>query len=429
MVKNMVVKRFTQMENESFDDLIFGHAKNPVEVGWEQKIGYGNVIPNVKVADDDAKAVKAVCARVEAIGLPAIQIEVENATKDSAAVLAAAEQLEKLHEDVGTKASIMVSVADDRVEKDGLRGSDADVAIDEILESNAQNGASILSMETIGGTEVNNFAIKKSDARAMLFAIGTLGSIDMEYMWTKIADIAGKNNAAPGGDSSIKQAGEIMYKAAGLTDEKMAHTTSAVAYAMAAARSLVAVECGATGPTKDSGYENPIVKAITGVPIAAQAGNSDSGNSVLTGNLSASVADVWTEDMATLGYGASLMNTATQIGTDKELRATYALSDKYRDPLSVVLAYDNAYQIDEAIVAEGEDPYHRTAAAAAKAVELINQAIDDKKIYITKFERDALDSADKTIEQLPDKESKFLKTCLKRYGKKVKTHDPAQYEL
>ncbi|MBE6494382.1 MAG: methanol--corrinoid methyltransferase [Methanosphaera stadtmanae] len=424
----MVLKSFTQMETESFDDLIFGHAKNPVEVGWEQKIGYGNVVPNVKIADDDDKAVKAICSRVEAIGLPAIQIEIENATKDSAALAAANEQLEALHENIGTKASIMVSVADDRVEKEGLRESDADVAITETLESNAQNGASILSMETIGGAEVCNFAIKKADPRALLYGVGVLGSIDMEYMWTKISDIAGKNNVAPGGDSATAQANSVMYKASGLTEEKTAHTLAAVGRAMAAVRSLVAIECGATGPTKDAAYENPIIKAITGVPISAQPRNADSGNSVLTSNLSASVCDVWTEDLDNLGNGASLMNAATQIGTNKELRASYAMADKYRDPQGVILAYDNAYKIGEAIIAE-DSAYTRSAAAASKAIELINEAIDDKKLYITKFERDSLDSAQKTIEQLPDKEKKFLKTCLKRYGKKVKTHDPAQYEL
>lgn len=424
----MVLKSFTKMENESFDDLIFGHAKNPVEVGWEQKIGYGNVVPNIKIADDDKKAVKEICSRVQSSGLPAIQIEIENVTKDSAALAAATEQLEKLHEDVGTKASIMVSVDDNRVEKEGLRESDADVAIDEILETSAQNGASILSMETIGGADVCEFGIKKADARAILYGIGVLGSIDMEYMWTKISDIAGKNNVAPGGDSATAQANTLMYKAGGLTDEKVAHTLAAVTRAMAAVRSLMAIECGATGPTKDAAYENPIVKAISGVPISAQPRNADSGNSVLTSNLSASVCDVWTEDLDNLGNAASLMNTATQIGTDKELRATYALADKYRDPQSVILSYDNAYKIGEAIVAE-DGAYARTAAAAAKAVELINEAIDDKKLYITKFERDSLDAADKTVEQLPDKEKKFLKTCLKRYGKKVKTHDPAQYGL
>ena len=35
------------------------------------------------------------------------------------------------------------------------------------------------------------------------------------------------------------------------------------------------------------------------------------------------------------------MNTATQIGTNKQLRDTYALADKYRDPQGVILSYAN----------------------------------------------------------------------------------------
>ena len=123
------------------------------------------------------------------------------------------------------------------------------------------------------------------------------------------------------------------------------------------------------------------------------------------------------------------MNTATQIGTNKQLRDTYALADKYRDPQGVILSYDNAYEIGKAITAEGEDIYLRSRAAALKAIELINDAVDQNRILLTRFERDTLDSTLKTYEQLPDDKDKFIKTCIKRYGRKVKEHDPSQYEL
>jgi Methanol-cobalamin methyltransferase B subunit len=45
---------------------------------------------------------------------------------------------------------------------------------------------------------------------------------------------------------------------------------AAVARAVSAVRTLVCYGCGAVGPGKDCGYENPILKAITGFPMAME---------------------------------------------------------------------------------------------------------------------------------------------------------------
>ena len=45
---------------------------------------------------------------------------------------------------------------------------------------------------------------------------------------------------------------------------------AAVVRAMSAARSLVAFEHGAIGPSKDCAYEGPMIMAITGCPIAME---------------------------------------------------------------------------------------------------------------------------------------------------------------
>ena len=75
--------------------------------------------------------------------------------------------------------------------------------MDESFEACAQNGASMLCIETIGGKVVSDYGISRGDVRAILYGIGVLGSIDMEYMWTKIVDIAKRNNVVPGGLSLI----------------------------------------------------------------------------------------------------------------------------------------------------------------------------------------------------------------------------------
>ena len=267
-------KYFTKMENASADEMVFGQTKHPVKMGLDQVMGGGDVVPNIKVAPaegseesiDGLEATSkniafAACDRAAAIGLPAIQIEMEHVQQQSISKEASArctavtfEELEKLHDKFGTKVSMMSTVADMREEENGLRGSEFDVAMDESFEACAQNGASMLCIETVGGKVVSDYGISRGDARAILYGIGVLGSIDMEYMWTKIVDIAKRNNIVPGGDTDCAQANTAMFLAGGLTSKNVSHTIAAVARAIAGARSLVAIECGAQGPTKDCGY-------------------------------------------------------------------------------------------------------------------------------------------------------------------------------
>ena len=453
------------MVTESADDMLFGETKNPVKLGLDQEAGGGLVYPNIKVAPaegseesiDGLEATSkniafAACQRAADIGLPAIQIETEHVQQQSISREASErctavtwEELEKLHDKYGTAVSLMSTVADMREEENGLRGSEFDIAMDESFEACAQSGASMLCIETVGGKVVSDYGISRGDARAILYGIGVLGSNDMEYMWTKIVDIAKRNGIVPGGDTDCAQANTAMFLAGGFLGKNVSHTIAAVARAIAGARSLVAIECGARGPTKDCGYENPIVKSIASVPVCAEGKNATCAHADLMGNLTAAVCDVWSNEsvynreemggptpgvwLQSLGYECALMNTAKQIGTAKALRDSYVLADKYRDPQGVILAYDNAYRIGEAIVADGEDNYLRSRAAALKAMDCINEAVEAKRIFLTRFERDTLDSTYKTYEQLPDDSAKFLKQSVKRYSRKVKEHDIKQYDL
>ena len=453
------------MVTESADDMLFGETKNPVKLGLGQEAGNGMVYPNIKVAPaegseesiDGLEATSkniafAACQRVADIGLPAIQIEMEHVQQQSISREASErctavtwEQLEELHDKFGTRVSLMSTVADMREEENGLRGSEYDIAMDESFDACAASGASMLCIETVGGKVVSDYGISRGDARAILYGIGVLGSNDMEYMWSKIVDIAKKHGITPGGDTDCAQANTAMFLAGGFMSKNVSHTIAAVARAIAGARSLVAIECGATGPTKDCGYENPIVKSIASVPVCAEGKNATCAHADLMGNLTAGVCDVWSNEsvynreemggptpgvwLQSLGYECALMNTAKQIGTAKALRDSYVLADKYRDPQGVILAYDNAYRIGQAIVADGEDNYLRARAAALKAMDCINEAVDQGRILLTRFERDTLDSTYKTYEQLPDDTDKFLKTCIKRYSRKVKEHDIKQYDL
>ena len=140
-------------------------------------------------------------------------------------------------------------------------------------ETACENGADVLSVESMGGKELADYAVTHGDITAFLFGVGYLGSIDMEYVWTEMVNIAKKNKVVAGGDTNCSGANVSMFMAGGLLDNDVQRTFSAVTRAISAARTMVAEECGATGPDKDCGYEGPIVKSITGMPAAQEGKN------------------------------------------------------------------------------------------------------------------------------------------------------------
>jgi len=455
------------MEYKDPDEMLFGHAKYPVTVNQNMQIGAGYVIPEINVApgegsEESKERMVSECrniahsasGRAINIGLPAFILEQEHIFQQTSnpdwtaeCTQAQADMLEKYSEEYGVKTALQATPADIRdEEKDsGFWDSDLFNKVIESIEASAENGANIVSIETTGGKSVSDYGISRGDPKAILFGIGVLGSMDMEYMWGNIVPICKKHGVIPGGDTDCSQANTAMFLAGGLMDKDCSHTLAALARAMAGARSLVAVECGAMGPLKDCGYENPIVKAISGVPISAEGKNAVCAHSDLMGNLTAAVTDVWSNEsvyhreemggttpevwLQATGYEAALMNTAIETGEGKTLRNLYTLTDKYRDPQALVLAHDNAYRIGEVIVKHGDDPYLRAKAAALEAGAIINEAVDSKKMQLTRFERDSLDSALKVFEKLPDDVEKFTKDCIRRYSRKVADFDPKNYEL
>lgn len=460
------MKRFTKMVYKNSDDMVFGHAKFPVSQHWNTQIGAGYVVPEIKVApvegSEESKEgmvsecrniTQSACERAVSIGLPAFMLEQEHIFQQTnnpdwtgECTKIQAETLEKYYDEYDIRVSLLATPADIRIEeRDGLRGSDYDNKIMESVEASAANGASCVAIETIGGKSVSDYGIARGDPKAILFGIGVLGSIDMEYMWKRIVDVCRKYDCRPAGDTDCAQANTAMFLAGGLLDKDCSHTLAALARAMAGARSLVAVECGAIGPLKDCGYENPIIKAISGVPISSEGKNAVCAHSDLMGNLTAAVTDVWSNEsvyhrqemggttpevwLQATGYEAALMNTAIQTGQEKILRDLYTLTDKYRDPQALVLAYDNAYRIGEAIVKYGKDPYLRARAAALEAGAIINEAVESKKMYLTRFERDSLDHALNIFEALPTESEQFIDECLRKYSRKISEFDPKSYEL
>ena len=131
----------------------------------------------------------------------------------------------------------------------------------------AAAGAELLSIESVGGKEVHDEALMMGDLRGVIFGLCVLGVRDMRFLWTELDRIARKHGVHCAGDTACGFGNTAMV----LAEQKMIpRVFAAVVRAVSAVRTLVCYECGAVGPGKDCGYENPILKAITGFPMAME---------------------------------------------------------------------------------------------------------------------------------------------------------------
>lgn len=441
----MVRKAYTALAYAVADDMVFGDAVNPVSAPkWGFEAGAGMVHPDIKVApppgsEETLEKLKKshdhftsdACNRAIGIGIPSIMVEQEHVFQQThnpdwggATTKVQADILQKFHDEWGIACYLRQTVADLRRSEIALRDTPYERDIMATIEACCKNGTSDIAMETMGGKEVLDYSVTRADLEGVLFGIGVCGSIDMEYVWTQVVDICKKNNVIPAGDTNCSGANTVMFIAGGLTDKDVAHTFAAFARAISAPRSLVAMECGCTGPDKDCAYEGPIVKAVSGNPTCQEGKDCVCAHGDVMGNLVAQVCDIWTNESveyheefggttAAVWFQAvaeevALMNIAKQTGNDKLLRDLYMSVDIYRDPQPLILAYPNAFQIGGAIVSDGADIYLRARAAAMKAGEIMKAGHDSGKLPLTKFESDALTSGMAKLGALTDDKDRFI---------------------
>ena len=444
--------KYTSMAYGSAAEMIFGTAKFPVKVGLGPiELGGGWVYPQIvphprpgseatkeKILREYQRMTDDALGRCVALGFPGLVIEFEHIYQMTsqpewaAAIHSQAKgQMTDYFNKYGLKSALVSTVADLR--KPDMVHMRKSQELDWMLasfESTAANGADILSIETMGGKEVFDYAVQRQDIKGVLFGIGVLSAIDMAWLWPQIVATAKKNGITPGGDTDCARGNTAMFLAGGYQSTDLPHTFAAMARAVSASRSLVAYECGAVGPSKDCAYEDPIVKAITGVPVTMEGKASACAHSELQSNLVGAVVDLWSNEAVEqhdmfggssvevfteiLGYDVALMNSAITLGTAKELQDMMILSDKYRDTHGFMLAPDNAYQIGKAIVANVDSYYLRSKAAALKCAELM---AGDSKLLLTQFEKDAMAKAVKELNALPANEGDFIDQCLAEYAK------------
>jgi len=407
----------------SVDELVFGSAKKPVTCGQGLVTGGGEVLPEVNftlppmpLREDNLPEVRQrfreivtrVLQRAVHLGQEALVLEFEQLYEmtrnpDWGALITGdiKRVMDEFNQRYGIKSALRVTVADIRDEErpPKMRTGEPLAKMLKAFELCADAGADILSIESTGGKEVSDQALVEGDVEGLMFAMGVLAPRDMEFLWGEIVDIANRYGVVAGGDTACGFANTAMQLAhQGLIPKVLA----AIMRLVSAPRSLIAVEMGATGPLKDCGYENPVIKIIAGVPISMEGKSSACAHSSPLGNIAAAVCDLWSnesvQDVRLLGgfapevfteiliYDCRLMNTAAKNGQGKWLRDLFVESDRYRDPQALMLDLTVMHEAARRIVAERDD-YARTVAMANLAVEKIQEAAGDGKLALPDRER------------------------------------------
>jgi methanol---5-hydroxybenzimidazolylcobamide Co-methyltransferase len=297
---------------------------------------------------------------------------------------------------------------------------------DEMLETFdgcAKAGAELLSIESVGGKELHDEALQQCDLAMVVFSLCVLGARDMHFLWTNLHRVADRYEGVNcAGDTACGFGNTAMV----LADQKMIpRVFAAVVRAISAVRSLVAFECGSVGPGKDCGYENPIIKAITGFPMAMEGKSAACAHFSVLGNLAAAACDTWSNEsvanvkllsgmaptvsLEQLVYDCRLMNESLKDGRDKAimLRNWLVRSDAGRDPQAYVLTPESCVTIARAIVG-AKDHYRAGVAAGLAAIGLIEEGMSSDCLHIAPREVPWVSMMREQLESLPATVDEFI---------------------
>ncbi|MCP4643112.1 MAG: hypothetical protein GY851_21880 [bacterium] len=429
--------RFESLTIPTPDALVFGAASNPVAVTPEITVGAGEVIPEVnyalphgtEVSEDTLESIvtlyrrmaDGVMKRAAELGVAKLVIEIElvfeltTQPEWGERVIRATRESIESYRDKGVHAALRTTVADIRDRTRPPRNRTGH-ELDLVLESFERCAplSDILSIESTGGKELSDKALLMCDAGGVAFALGALASRDMEFLWTRVVEISKRHGKIAGGDAACGFANTAMQ----LARQKMVPAVfAAVVRAMGAARSLVAVECGATGPDKDCAYEGPVLKAIAGIPIAMEGKSAACAHSSHIGNVAMACCDLWSNEsvpyaqlfggftpevsLEELWYDCKLMNEATRRGEAAGLRDMLAASDAAASVEALVLTPASSIRIAEAIVS-GDGYADRTRRAGLEAASITREALDAGTLDVPPMELPYLDAVQGGLEGLPD---------------------------
>lgn len=450
---------------ENSDELIFGHAPRPVTSRKGLTLGAGRVYPELnftlptmvvekatmpEVGRHYREIVENALARAVELECEGLVLEfetlppmTENPDWGMEVVRILLEGMAEAEAKHGLKTALRVTPNDTReMERPPVMRSGALwEGMLELFERSAQSGADFLSIESVGGKEVSDEALMMGDLPAAIFALCVLGVRDMRFLWSEISHIALKHGAIAAGDTACGFANTAMV----LAEKKMIpRSFAAVIRAVSAVRSLAAYECGAQGPGKDCGYENVILKAITGCPMAMEGRSATCAHGSPVGNVAAAACDTWSNEsvqnirllggyapvcsLETLIYDCRLFNTAIADGPEaaRQLRDWHVRSDIGLDPQALVLAPESAVRLGHAIV-RATSPYRAGVAVALEALALIEEAFRDHRLKLDPREADWVARMRSSAEELPDDEDVFIRRMLAEVD--TSRFLPREYEL
>jgi methanol--5-hydroxybenzimidazolylcobamide Co-methyltransferase len=351
--------------------------------------------------------------------------------------------IEKAHDKYGLKSTLRCTPNDNRefVRPPLMRSGRYWEAMLELFERSAEAGSEFLSIESVGGKELHDDALVNGDLREVIFSLCVMGVRDMRFLWDHIVAIANKHGVNAAGDTACGFGNTAMV----LAEQKMIpRTFAAVVRAVTAVRSLVAYECGAVGPGKDCGYENPILKAITGFPMSMEGKTAACAHLSPMGNLAAATADLWSNEsvqnikllggmaptcyMEQLVYDCRLFNQASADGPEAalQLRNWLVKSDAGLDPQAMVITPESSISIAQAIVSS-ENHYAAGIAAAREAIRIMRETSEQGCLAIDSREASWLDRMEDELDDLPDTEDEFIEEMMEDVD--TDKFVPADYDL
>lgn len=458
-----MAKFFTELSYNSLDEFVYGYAKKPVKCDNGMIIGGGTVYPEVnftlpamaitqgtmpKVLAQYKEMITGVCEKAKELQVPGMLVEIEllppctfNPQWGVEITKVVKDVMMEYQAKYDLKSLLRMTPVDIREGKD-LKHMYHGHHWDTLMESfrgcgNA--GADFLAIESVGGKNLHDDAVMNCDLPKALFALGVVGTRDMQILWDNIIEISSQTNSIPSGDTACGFANTSMVLA---NKNFIPKVFAAVDRVLAAIRTLVAVERGAVGPDKDCGYEGVYVKAISGTPISMEGKSSACAHSSTVGNIAASLADCWSnesvENVRLLGgmaptvtfenlvYDCRLMNVATAKGKAADLRDMLAESDMKLDPQAYILDPKVVLDLSKQII-KGKTHFERAKIAVGATLNELRHANEAGVLALADREMNYLNIIEEQLGSVPDDEAKFKEMIIQTTT--TDKFDPAKYDM